>query len=192
MDPEAAAARGTAGTPMSAEAAFESGMSSTSTAVATDRAGARFCDFLQVCVWCSRGVVCVCVEWCACGGCGVAPVPCCCVYHIASPTPRTNERPTTNIGVFSLFVRVLGWPNGGVRPAGGGGARRVKVPTFRLTDPVIHDVSLAATKSAEDGWGRLKASEAKAAAVKGERHGRTDRRQQGIHDFFASHRCGAF
>jgi len=70
-------------------------------------------------------------------------------------------------------------------------------PLFRLTDPVIHDVSSSKLRAAEDGWGRRKVSETAGGEVEGskaaqqQRHGRTDRRQQGIADFFETHRCNA-
>jgi len=63
------------------------------------------------------------------------------------------------------------------------------VPTFRLTDPVIHDVSRAKARAAEDGWGIKEESEVGVDGGDFKRRGRTDRRQQGIADFFATHRC---
>jgi len=43
------------------------------------------------------------------------------------------------------------------------------VPTFRLTDPVIHDVSRAKARAAEDGWGIKKESEVGGARTGGSR-----------------------
>mmetsp|Transcript_80063 Transcript_80063/g.156553 ORF Transcript_80063/g.156553 Transcript_80063/m.156553 type:complete len:364 (-) Transcript_80063:203-1294(-) len=66
----------------------------------------------------------------------------------------------------------------------------IMVPCFELTDPVIHDVSGTVAMGAEDGWGRRKQSEVDAAERKRQaRHGRTDRRQTGISDFFDTHEC---
>lgn len=74
---------------------------------------------------------------------------------------------------------------------------------FRLTDPVIHDVTYIKSqdRTDEDGWGVKKRSEAAAEepdeasggadspSSRPKRRGRTDRGQTGIYDFFKSHRC---